>query len=83
MSEDQKEETNGSEFSTRLRWGAATDVGRVRSANEDSWLIDYPLFAVADGMGGHAAGEVAVEARARHAAHLGHRPTRSSRSSRR
>ena len=43
MSEDQKEETNGSEFSTRLRWGAATDAGRVRSANEDSWLIDFPL----------------------------------------
>jgi PPM family protein phosphatase len=59
MSEHQTEDTNGSEFSTRLRWGAATDPGRVRSANEDSWLIDYPLFAVADGMGGHAAGEVA------------------------
>ena len=59
MSEDQTEETNGSEFSTRLRWGAATDPGRVRSANEDSWLVDFPLFAVADGMGGHAAGEVA------------------------
>ena len=53
------EQPNGSEFSTRLRWGAATDPGRVRSANEDSWLVDFPLFAVADGMGGHAAGEVA------------------------
>ncbi len=53
------EQENGSEFTTRLRWGAATDAGRVRSANEDSWLIDFPLFAVADGMGGHAAGEVA------------------------
>jgi PPM family protein phosphatase len=53
------EQENGSEFTTRLRWGSATDAGRVRSANEDSWLVDFPLFAVADGMGGHAAGEVA------------------------
>ncbi|HTN81312.1 MAG TPA: Stp1/IreP family PP2C-type Ser/Thr phosphatase [Acidimicrobiales bacterium] len=53
------EQPNGTEFTTRLRWGAATDAGRVRSANEDSWLVDFPLFAVADGMGGHAAGEVA------------------------
>jgi len=44
---------------TRLRWGAATDVGRVRTNNEDSLLVEPPLFAVADGMGGAAAGEVA------------------------
>jgi protein phosphatase len=44
---------------TRLRWGSATDVGRVRQNNEDCLLIASPLFAVADGMGGHAAGEVA------------------------
>jgi serine/threonine protein phosphatase PrpC len=44
---------------TRLNWGAATDVGRVRTNNEDSLLIEPPLFAVADGMGGAAAGEVA------------------------
>ena len=42
-----------------LAWGAATDTGRVRTANEDSILAVAPVFAVADGMGGHAAGEVA------------------------
>lgn len=42
-----------------LRWGAATDAGRVRELNEDSLLAEPPLFAVADGVGGHAAGEVA------------------------
>jgi PPM family protein phosphatase len=44
---------------TQLRWGSATDVGRVRSNNQDCSLVALPLFAVADGMGGHAAGEVA------------------------
>ena len=44
---------------TLLRHGAATDVGRVRQNNEDDLLVASPLFAVADGMGGHAAGEVA------------------------
>jgi PPM family protein phosphatase len=46
---------------TGLRWGAATDVGRLRSVNEDSVLTASPLFAVADGMGGHAGGEVASD----------------------
>jgi serine/threonine protein phosphatase PrpC len=42
-----------------LRAGSATDVGNVRSNNQDSLLTSDPLFAVADGMGGAAAGEVA------------------------
>ena len=44
---------------TRFAWGAASDTGRVRQANEDSFLTVDGLFAVADGMGGHQAGEVA------------------------
>jgi PPM family protein phosphatase len=42
-----------------LAVGARTDVGRVRSGNEDSYFVDSPLFVIADGMGGHAAGDIA------------------------
>lgn len=42
-----------------LEWGAASDTGRLRDHNEDSVLAEPPVFVVADGMGGHAAGEVA------------------------
>ena len=45
----------------KLRVGVATDVGRVRERNEDSYLAREPLFAVADGMGGHRGGNVASE----------------------
>ena len=44
---------------TRLRMGSATLVGQVRSANEDAFLATEELAVVADGMGGHRAGEVA------------------------
>src|SRR5690349_1571849 len=42
-----------------LRWGASTDSGLVREANEDAYVAEPLIFGVADGMGGHRAGEVA------------------------
>ncbi|MGH2699649.1 MAG: Stp1/IreP family PP2C-type Ser/Thr phosphatase [Actinomycetota bacterium] len=42
-----------------FRIGAKTDVGRRREVNEDSFLVHEPLFVVADGMGGHVAGDIA------------------------
>ena len=42
-----------------ISWGARSDVGLVRGHNEDSFLLRTPLFVVSDGMGGHAAGEIA------------------------
>lgn len=44
---------------TMLAWSAVTHVGKVRRANEDCVLAAAPVFVVADGMGGHQAGDVA------------------------
>src|SRR4029453_17750165 len=47
----------------RLRVGAGTDTGRVRTLNEDVYVLraDHGLFMVCDGMGGAPAGEVASQ----------------------
>ncbi len=43
----------------QFSWAGATDQGRRRDTNQDAFLAEFPLFVVADGMGGHAGGEIA------------------------
>ena len=45
----------------RIVAGVATDTGRVRDHNEDAYIVEPPLYAIADGMGGANAGEVASQ----------------------
>ena len=44
-----------------LAWGVTTDPGRVRDENEDSYVAEPMVLGIADGMGGHLAGEVASQ----------------------
>lgn len=62
----------------RTSWGSATDRGLVRAVNEDALLAYPPVFLVADGMGGHDAGDVASRLAVEEFAQLAGRPHATS-----
>src|SRR5581483_7879439 len=57
---------------TRVRFTASSDTGQRRRHNEDSYVCEPPLFAVADGMGGAQAGEIASQLAASSLRKAGH-----------
>jgi len=59
---------------TLRRVAALTDPGRKRRRNEDAYVCEPPLFAVADGMGGAQAGEIASRLAAAAVRRLGRKP---------
>jgi PPM family protein phosphatase len=44
----------------RINWGAATHIGVIREDNQDAYCTTPPVFVVADGVGGHCAGDIAA-----------------------
>jgi len=54
-------DTVGSDTGPTFTWGATTHVGGVRNHNEDAFYVSDDVCVVADGMGGHEAGEVASQ----------------------
>lgn len=59
---DIREEIAAGEATVVVRHSGFSDVGAIRAANEDSFLAASPFWIVADGMGGHADGDLASQA---------------------